>query len=288
MSSEWDTDIAQLLIVGNFPTGPFIDIGTDVPAVVVAYYATHFAGSVLAKAWIGMVVDANNYWWFVIGASGGGTPFTGYGRVIAGVCTSAYEEYDSLPTPPVSARFYSEFDLWAHWWVKTNINFAINSADPNQDWTVNGRSMGRGLILSESFTVAFTSTAVAGAEQVAYTMVGSGQYPNNRAYEIKVYAAIKSAAVQSPVFNIRETAVGGTQLVNGRVAIPVTGIDLSGNGCVREGVFLNTSGGIINQPIVLTLAPQVATAVSLDAAPGLIVIRDVGAATDYPGRPSLT
>jgi hypothetical protein len=147
------------------------------------------------------------------------------------------------------------------------------------DFTQDGISQGRGLTYWEEFTLAFTSTAVAGSEQLAFTTAAAITFADGRAYRVKIYASVKSAAAQGPGYNVRKTNLAGTQLFGGRVPIPLNGLDLN---VVREGIVVNTSGAPVSAKLAITMTPQLATAVSLDGAPGKFEVVDIGAAAAAP------
>jgi hypothetical protein len=146
------------------------------------------------------------------------------------------------------------------------------------DWQYNGVSQPRGLVLFEYITSQLSTTTTI-AEQLLYT-TGSIAWQPGRVYEVYSYLQVKSAAVQNPTVSFRKTNLAGTVLLNGpRVEIDVTGQDIM---CIRHGYVVNDTGSVVNAPLALTVAPTVATVVSIDGSatpttsPCFIRVIDVG------------
>jgi hypothetical protein len=257
LGSTFKRPVTQL-DVGNVSGGGFVHIGTDVPAVVKAWYALHFSGTTPNNAWIGMYVDANNYTWTVDGIRNDlALPFRGYGMVSAGVCRGYYDDYyDGAGN---LHRQWSEVDAAAHEWANSLIAFFLDPLVAQQDFTINGVSQGRGLRYFEEIPAGPFTTPAAVGEVVAFVATPTVAWDPGRAYRVKVYTQIHSAVLQNPIVNLRIHNLAG-QIIIGKPRVPTlaTGQDVP---VYMEAIVVNKTAAVVSARPVLTVNPSAATAV---------------------------
>jgi hypothetical protein len=288
------------LVVGTAPQQ--LTISSTVPAELQTFYSTFYGASVTDFS-IRMAPNATDYYYWVVFESSPAGTFVAEaeGWVISGVVKEAKSTF-FVPGAPVGQKTQTNFNLRnSSGYVAfgqlgaTNlgtvffqdVNISWNhSNQPTADFTIDTVSQGRGVIYAETFAGTATTTTSL-TEQLLYTMAGTAVFRAGRAYMVTFIAAIKSAAVQYPGVNIRETNLAGTSLFGSREMIPATGFDLP---LRKFGVIVNGTAGDLTKALCITATPAVATAVSIDAGVGSAwwLIEDIGAATAFPSAPSLT
>lgn len=279
--------VASIVIVIG-PSGSQIVIGPNVPTTVINFYNAH--GLAVNRMWIGMYFDANNYSYTVVGTVGG-SYFRGEGWVLAGTLyESSCQFFDATHTmvdithgsnaSPAEESWYGGFVR-----LRNNITTGALADLSFQNTAGTDISAPRGVVYMEQFTFTFTSTAVAGSEQLAFTTANTMVLRNGRGFRVTYSAQLKSAATQNPAAQIRENNLAGTSLVGGpRLPIGTINNDLP---CERWGIFVNTSGADVTAKLAFTVTPQAATAVVVESGSGSgvgrIVVEDMGSTTQYSG-----
>lgn len=272
------------LLAGSIATGA-IDIGTDVPAELVAFYAT--AGVTTSRAWIGQIVDANNYGYFISGSVGGEAIYA-RGLVRNGqVKEENIMDWNTLLACLTvgwgASNQHVELDFYDAVLEFGKGNPPLATADIR--W--GGTPLPKGLVYSETFTFAFTSPAAIG-EVLAWTSAQSMFLPNGHAFKVVWKAQKKSGAVQTFGISLRQTNLAGTLLRSGGAdEINFTGRDIE---VTKIWHFINTSGADKTLKLAVTVNPSIATAITLEsgaaaAANGYIVVTDEGPSTLIVSNP---
>lgn len=281
--------LANLVIVFG-PGGSQIVIGPNVPTVVINFYNSH--GLAVNKMWIGMYFDANNYSYTVVGTLSAGTQqFRGEGWVRSGTLYESSCQFFDATHNMVDITHGSNASAAEESWyggfirLRNDITTGALTDMSFQNTAGTDISGPRGVVYYEQFTFTFTSTAVAGSEQVAFTTANSMTIRNGRGVRVTYSAQLKSAAVQNPGAQIRENNLAGTSLVGGpRLPIVTINNDLP---CERWGIFVNTSGADVTCKLAFTVTPQAATAVVVESGSGSgvgrILVEDMGSTAQYSG-----
>jgi hypothetical protein len=271
------------LLAGSIATGA-IDIGTDVPAELVAFYAS--AGITTSRAWIGQIVDANNYGYFISGSNGSEAI---YARGL--VRNGQVKELDIMDWNTLlgcltqgfgASNQHVELDFY-----DAVLEFGKGSPPPaTADIRWGGTPLPKGLVYSETFTFAFTSPAAVG-EVLAWTSGQTMFLPNGHAFKVVWKAQRKSATAQVCGINLRQTNLAGTLLRSGGTdEINFTGRDIE---TTKIWHFINTSGVDKTLKLAVTVNPTVAAAVTLEsgagAGIGYIAVTDEGPATLIVSNP---
>jgi hypothetical protein len=276
------------------PGGAFLFIGSPIPAELTAYYA----GFVLGAAYIREDPTGGGYHYEVWGRSAAANLAwaTGWVRPDLTVIQMLLQEF--FPAGPFSqTRIGNSSSDGLDNRLAIDVGFfdikgtcEIDGAlSLFADYQQNGVSQARGVAHYEQITTSFTSTAVAGSEQVAYT-TANVTFTNGRAYRVTVKFGLQSAVLQQPLVSVRETNLAGTLLCNGpRVPLPVAAISTLVD---RQFLIKNTTGADVVTPLAITVTPQIATAVTQNggAVPLLAYVEvvDVGASGDYAAAISVT
>jgi len=162
-----------------------------------------------------------------------------------------------------------------------------HSAQPQADFTIDGISQGRGVVLEERLATVVASLGVI-AETVVYTTAAC-TFLTGRAYRVTLSTQIKSTVVQNPIVRLRETNIAGTLLLSPpRTALSIANQDFPVWLC---DVVVNSTGADLTKVLAVSLFPSVATAVTLNGAaapsPQYVRVEDIGAAAAFPGAVSL-
>lgn len=163
----------------------------------------------------------------------------------------------------------------------SNNDFSIN-----EGFRIDGIDAPRGVIYYEQATGNNTSGAVAGTENLMRTTAGSPTFNPGRAYRVRWRGNASSAVIQNPLWAIRKTNLAGTLLIGNVARYPLpfaaqnTALDIT-------GIIVNNTAAGITAALALTVTPQVATAVALQAAGAAGTesweITDIGSTIDYTG-----
>ena len=280
LGSTFKRPVTQL-DVGNVTGGGFVHIGTDVPAVVSAWYALHFSGTSPNNAWIGMYVDANNYSWIVDGIRDDlDLPFRGYGLVSAGICRGIYDDfYDGAGN---LQRHWSEADQMSHEWHNALIAFQFDVTNPAHDFVIDGISQGRGLNYFEEIPAGAFSTPAAVGEVIAFVATPPVLWDPGRAYKVTLHTQIHSAVLQNPIVNIRIHNLAG-QIIVGAPRYPTlaSGQDVPVN---MSAVVVNKTAAVVSARPLITVNPSAATIVVMGFAAepnqSWIEVTDIGQCID--------
>lgn len=267
------------VIVGG-PGYPQLALTETIPAELTAFYSSNWAGTIGDFA-ILLAVDASNYSYEVLLTTSSVGPALATGFVIAGNVKERNISYVS------SGRVITDYGDFSSSDVRM---FGRNIlGDP----TIAGSDMSFGVSLPRGVTTQITltsftfNTTAATTEQLALTTL-SFLFKNNRAYQFRLRGFKKSAAAQAPGINVHKTNLAGTTLIGGRVDLPLTGFDLEE---IREGIFVNSSGADVTAALAVGIQPSTATIVTFETGTGgnsgWYEVVDIGAATDYAGRPSV-
>jgi hypothetical protein len=272
------------LVVGSI-TGGGIDIGNNVPAELVAFYAAE--GITTSQAWIGQLVDANNYGYFISG-------FNGIEAVYArGLVRNGQVKESNIMLWNGTLGCLTEGYGASNQHVEIDyydavVEFGKGSPPPaTADIRWGGTPLPKGLVYSETFTFAFTSPGAVG-EVLAWTSAQSMFLPNGHAFKVVWKAQKKSTVAQACLINLRQTNLAGTLLRSGGAdEINFTGRDIE---VTKVWHFINTSGADKTLKLAVTVNPTVATAVTLEsgvaaAAMGYIVVTDEGPSTLIVSNP---
>lgn len=281
--AEFNNAIFRGEIVVGGATPPNFELTETIPAELVTFYQTNWTGTI-ASFVMKMNVSANTYLYEILLSASSVGPARAVGAVIAG---NVRETYLAFTSGTNSVMAFGEFTPST---VQMFGNNLLGDPDtPGSDMLWGNTSLPRGTLIGgfqRIVSLAFTSTTAL-TEQLATTF-GSFVFTNGRAFEYELNVQIKSAAAQSPGVNIHKTNLAGTLLHGGRYPIPLTGVDIP---LFKVGVFVNTSGADVTALLALGIQPQVATAVSVDTGTGglsgYIHVRDIGAASEYSGSPSV-
>lgn len=279
--SEWDTDVAEQLIAGDFPTGGFIVIGSDVPAELQVYYQANYGGAV-ARAWIGLYTGPNTYKYeVVLPNSIFGQSMEAVGWVISGVVHE------------ISITYWDGFNINQAWGQVSNVHLEfintkllMGSSTPASysDQLFNGRSLGRGAQFNASATA--NSAAVGALTSVLSTSPSVFAIQPNRAYKFEVQASLQSNTVGADISGqcrANGTGVGSTLLIDfGRLYNnPVANLPYN---MQPYGYFVNSTAGQIGITLDFCISASAGTVLMAGSAtrPRWMLVTDVGAATDYP------
>lgn len=156
----------------------------------------------------------------------------------------------------------------------------------DSDISFDGNSIGRGTIFYSQQTVPFNTPAAVG-EVAAFTTPNITFEPG-RAFAVNIYnGKLKSAVAQNPAVNMRETNLAGPLLYQG-ARWPVTGFDSPFD---PQIIFVNNGGSPVTTSLCLTINPNAATAVTLDAAAGAaswgFEVVDIGPTSRFIGPQSV-
>jgi len=265
------------LLAGSIATGA-IDIGTDVPAELVAFYAS--AGVTASRAWIGQIVDANNYGYFISGSTGGEAIYA-RGEVRNGqVLEENIMDFNTLLACLTvgwgASNQHVELDFY-----DVVLNFGKgNPPLSTADIQWGGTSLPKGLVYEEAFTFSHATPAAIG-EDLAWTSAQPMLLQDGHAFKVFWKAQKKSGTAQAFGCNLRQTNLAGTLLRSGGAdEISFTGRDLE---ITKIWHFVNTSGSDKTLKLAVTANPTVAAAVTLEsgvAGPGVgyIAVTDEGPA----------
>ena len=321
--------IRGTLIVGD-PTTGTIDVTGDIPAELSAFYTAQY-GSTLLRASIswqvigtfpnfdyyyevaGRINPTNTIWasgWVsadkhvfevinILFLDSGATSFHQvrygqatqtnviFGQGIAGTSwlwgSQSAETHSNTSTEEYQSGAAVTYDSGSS---LTHAAGSVDNYAVGSTLNADGNAMPRGTIYYQSIAVAFNTPAAIG-EVAAFTS-NNMTFRKGRAYEVVFYnAKLKSAVAQNPAANLRETNLAGAILCQGP-RWPVTGFDSQFS---PQFVFVNNGGADVTTSLCLTLNPNAATAVTLDAAADpaqwAFVVNDIGDTNRYVGPHSV-
>jgi len=289
MAMDWSSSVATQLIAGA--PGSQVVIGSQIPPELTTFYSANYS-AIVGGALIQLGdpgSDTYGYFLFALRTNLGPSNiryFLASGIVVSGSVNEIWIEQAifSLGSLATLSMFFGPNTP-----KPLLVDLGIVSVNPTEAF-INNVSMPQELLGYFLVTAPANTSAVAGTETVVFTTPVSMTFKDGRAFAVELMnAQIKSAAIQNPSFRLRETNLAGTILVNGpRVPIPVAGIDEPLT--AGQLIFINNSGADITQPLVLTMTPQVATLVTLDASTGASAwgfkVRDIGSCVN--GVPTYT
>lgn len=245
INKDGSAEFNNALFRGQVFVGPVnsqIQIGTNIPALVSAFYAGLGNPITTNTAWIGQFVSATQYRYQITGLDGFNRPSYGTGWVEAGTVYENYTEkrQNFSGTNEVVSR-YGEFSPADYFYYKSVVNFGAvdfdigNTIPDNRaDLQWAGISLPHGTMTARQFAGNPITTVTGGAAEAALGNFGVTQYYRNRAYKFECWFTIQASAA-SGSFTLRLRAgfgTGGTvdvvrvfpQLTTNRTEIYVTGI----------------------------------------------------------------
>jgi hypothetical protein len=264
-------------VTAGIPGGARVVIGSDVPAVVRAYYAA--AGITVNAAWIGMYFDANNYRYEITGTTGANDAY-GTGWVQGGVVYErAAESFNGVDrvvesyganTTPTSLDFYD---------AVINVGKGFPAA-LTADLQYSGNSLARGLFAVAQLAGNPLLTVNAGNEGVI-AQLGSQTFPANRLFKFtaRIVTQASVAAGQASFRLRRGVGTGGAQ-----VQLWVDPNQLLNRKDVLLVGYMATAGAV-TQDMAFTLAAAAGSNISVyatGAGQGQVVYEDVGSSVQFP------
>ena len=284
---DWGVD-RQFLVAPPFagPDDPQIVIGSEMPAELIAYYGTIYAG-ILSRT------SATSYIYRIL-YDATNDPTEAVGVVIGGVVRE-YSILYGTPNPILRMGFSDPsttwFDTQAAILIDGTFNFTgalpavfagagitISSFAP---FAIDGVSQGRGLIDLKQLTVA---SGAIGAEAVIITG-NSKTYKANRAYQVEWGGRLQSSAANVRTLRVKKTNAVGQLLNVWQETVVAGALDAD-----RTHLCYFTVGGAdVTAVIVLTAAASAGTVTQLAGATSSRNqrISDVGNSGLYPTAPVL-
>jgi len=308
VADDWSTDFPVEVLVGD-PTTGFIDISSNIPAELTAYYAAQYS-ALIVRAMIRWVLPIAgdpatfDYYYMVAGRITTQNALWATGWVDQG--KNVVEEHFTLLHDTGISRFIqtvygqgngttlifgngspTSFILGSTCALEA-ITGATLAFDNGSGLFYDNISLPHGSIYYQSISAPFNTPAAVG--EVAALTTANMTFRKGRAYEIILdNAKLKSAVAQNPAYNLRETNLAGAILVQGpRFPITVTGIDIPFAPSMK---IVNNGAADVTTSLCLTLNPSAATLVTLDAgadpAQWGFEVRDIGDTIKFVGPHSV-
>jgi hypothetical protein len=308
MTSEWDTDIAEELIAGDFPNGGFISVGSDIPAELKAFYNGSPYGGINVQAYIRMQNASGDYYYMLSALDGANRDIFAFGWVdhtLIPLASSVHEAGNTFYVAAATIKIQTNYGLRTPMYISvgdvnaaitdvlsqfylSNLQFIMRFNDPRSSMSVNGNELGWGLLASQFDTA---NSAAIGVGFTAVLTTPAVTFKSGRAYEITFGAAALSSVAGGRVnFHANEDTAAGVQLCDfGNVAE-----------CIAAAVtyqaigmshFVNSTAADISAAIALCMAESgpagTVTQVGSVTRPRWVAVKDVGVAAQYPWAVSL-
>jgi hypothetical protein len=301
-SNDWHTPGPSIHVpFGAGPNDPFIDIGTNPPALLVAYYATLGVSCVAAEIF---QTSANNYWFRAV-VIGGGITGVGYGVVAGTTVADVHEVEQSIFTAGIAAILYGfngnaifqfgstfgtagiadvRIALGSTLTIKGHASFVSNpwgalAIETLAPFTIEGISAPRGVRAYVDSTV---NSAAVGAEAVVLTLPAFDVL-DGRVYSFEIRAPLTASVANTSNIRLRKTDAAG-QLIDLRSRGFVAGA--LGDVIIEVGHFCRAAGAgdLAAVTFVVTLAASAGTTTMNATTTSLryAKITDVGAVSDAP------
>lgn len=276
------------------PTNSQIQIGTQVPAVLTAYYAALLIPVTVNVAWIGQYVSATQYHYTISGLDSFARPTIGYGIVsgatVYEIRTEKFENFGGTIEPVTRHGEFTPADfVYFNSVVQfVTTDFTIGGTYPTRaDVQIDGISLWRGPFNSRQYSGNPIVTATGGGAEVSLGNLGTTQYRDNRAYQIDAWFTVQATAVAG---NLTMRVRRGLGIAGAIIVVRVYPALTTARTEVQFSGILITGVGAPNQDLTITAQAAAGSNFTLFAtggAQGQATIRDVGPASSYPSFPSL-